>query len=221
MSPEYGATIGFFPVDQSSLEYLRGTGRSPELVERVERISRELGLFRTDDTPDPQFTSTLELDMSTVEPSLAGPKRPQDRIRLVDMASAFERDLPGLVPAGYSLPNREEAENEGEERSSESWAGEGGNEPVAVGGQVTSAREGTVASRRFRGRSVRVSHEGRDVDIHDGSIVIAAITSCTNTSNPSVMIGAGLVAQKAVARGLEVPAWVKTSMAPGSQVVTD
>ncbi len=212
MAPEYGATIGFFPVDDTTLEYLTGSGRSPELVQRVERVSRELGLFRTDDTPDPEFTSTLELDMSTVEPSLAGPKRPQDRIRLVDMRPQFKRDLPALVPAGFDLPSSEEAEAEGDSRKGESWAGEGGNEPVTVAGHVTSARNG---------RAVRINHKGQDVEITDGTVVIAAITSCTNTSNPSVMVGAGLVAQKAVERGLEVPAWVKTSMAPGSKVVTD
>jgi aconitate hydratase len=212
MAPEYGATIGFFPVDDTTLEYLTGSGRSPELVQRVERVSRELGLFRTDDTPDPEFTSTLELDMSTVEPSLAGPKRPQDRIRLVDMRPQFQRDLPALVPAGFDLPSPEEAEAEGEPRDSESWAGEGGNEPVTVAGHVTSARSG---------RTVTINHKGQDVEITDGTVVIAAITSCTNTSNPSVMVGAGLVAQKAVERGLEVPSWVKTSMAPGSKVVTD
>jgi aconitate hydratase len=212
MAPEYGATIGFFPVDKVSLEYLAGSGRSPELVERVERVSRGLGLFRTDDTPDPEYTSRLELDMSTVEPSLAGPKRPQDRIRLVDMRPTFQRDLPGLVPAGFDLPTREEAESEGEPREAESWAGEGGNEPVKVAGHVTAARDG---------RSVAIDHDGDEVELSDGTVVIAAITSCTNTSNPSVMIGAGLVAQKAVALGLEMPSWVKTSMAPGSKVVTD
>jgi len=177
----------------------------------VERVSKELGLFRTDDTPDPAFSSTLELDMSTVEPSLAGPKRPQDRIRMVDMRAAFQRDLPGLVPAGFSLPSREEAEGEGEERPGESWAGEGGNEPVRVAGKLEVAK----------GRAVTVQHDGVGVEIRDGTIVIAAITSCTNTSNPSVMVGAGLLAKKAVERGLEVPSWVKTSLAPGSKVVTD
>ncbi|MDZ7780095.1 MAG: aconitate hydratase [Gemmatimonadota bacterium] len=212
MAPEYGATIGFFPVDDATLEYLRGTGRDPEVVDRVERVSKELGLFRTDDIPDPEFTSTLELDMSTVEPSLAGPKRPQDRVRLVDMRPAFERELPDLVPAGFDFPSPEEAEAEGEPRGTESWAGEGGDEPVTVAGHVASAH---------CNRTVTLSHNGEEIEISDGTLVIAAITSCTNTSNPSVMIGAGLVAQKAVERGLEVPSWVKTSMAPGSKVVTD
>jgi aconitate hydratase A / 2-methylisocitrate dehydratase len=206
MSPEYGATIGFFPVDDHTLRYLRGTGRPEELVTRVERISKELGLFRTDDTPDPEFTSTLELDLSTVEPSLAGPRRPQDRIRLADMRGQFAKDLPALVPAGFGLPSREKAEGEGKPRTGESWAGEGGSERVDV----------ATASR-----CVVVDCEGVEAEIGDGTVVIAAITSCTNTSNPSVMVGAGLLAKKAVEKGLMVKPWVKTSMAPGSQVVTD
>jgi len=204
MSPEYGATIGFFPVDASTLEYLRGTGRDPGLVERVERISKELDLFRTDDTPDPQFTSKLELDLSTVEPSLAGPKRPQDRIRMADMVTQFRKDLPALVPAGFGLPP---AAN-GERRPSESWVGEGGSAAVQV--------ETVDDPRR-----VTIDCDGQACDLTDGSIVIAAITSCTNTSNPSVMVGAGLLAKKAVELGLDVKPWVKTSMAPGSKVVTD
>ncbi len=183
MSPEYGATIGFFPVDDQTLIYLEGTGRDPGLVERVERISKEQGLFRTDGTPDPEYTETVELDLGTVEPSLAGPKRPQDRISLTDLASSFTRDLPDLLPAGFSLED-----------------GDGGNN-----GQ----------------RSVTVDVDGEACEISDGTIVIAAITSCTNTSNPSVMVGAGLLARNAVERGLTAQPWVKTSMAPGSKVVTD
>ena len=213
MSPEYGATIGFFPVDAEALRYLEGTGRPPELVERVETISRALGLFRTDDTPDPEFTSTLELDLSTVEPSLAGPKRPQDRIAMARMREAFDEHLPTLVPAGFELP---EKGPEAEPRPSDSWAGEGGNVP-ATGTVVRSAHRTGGGRNRYH----TLEYEGVDVEIGDGSIVIAAITSCTNTSNPSVMIGAGLVAKKARALGLEVKPWVKTSMAPGSKVVTD
>jgi aconitate hydratase len=211
MSPEYGATIGFFPVDAHTLSYLRGTARDAGMVERVERVSKELGLFRTDETPDPEFTSSLELDLSSIEPSLAGPKRPQDRIRLADMRRQFELDLPALVPSGFELPSREEAEGEGMLRQGESWAGEGGNEPVTVAGSVQAAK----------GRCVTIEHNGASVEIGDGTVVIAAITSCTNTSNPSVMVGAGLLASKAIERGLRVPGWVKTSMAPGSKVVTD
>jgi len=176
MAPEYGATIGFFPVDDEALRYLRGTGRPAGLVERVERISKELHLFRTDATPDPEYTSTLELDLGTIVPSLAGPRRPQDRVDLERLASSFRSELPGLVPQGTDL---------------------GGN------------------------RSTTVTVDDASVTLTDGSLVIAAITSCTNTSNPSVMVGAGILARKAVARGLAVEPWIKTSMAPGSKVVTD
>ena len=192
MSPEYGATVGFFPVDNETLTYLRGTGRSPELVERVERIAREQGLFRTDDTPDPEYTSTLELDLSSIEPSVAGPRRPQDRLDLTDLRPSFARDLPGLVPAGFSA------------------SGNGGDQ-----------RGGGTAVAADQRRAVEIEMDGRTVEIGDGTIVVAAITSCTNTSNPSVMVGAGLMAKKARALGMEVMPWVKTSMAPGSQVVTD
>ena len=222
MSPEYGATIGFFPVDDQALEYLRGTGRSNELVERVEKISKAMGLFRSDDTPDPEFTSSLELDLSTVEPSLAGPKRPQDRIRMADMRDAFDRDLPKLVPAGFELP-----EELDESRTAEAWAGEGGDVPTIGDQGVATAHEGAgvIAATRprsgSRNRYAECEHEGEKMMIGDGSIVIAAITSCTNTSNPSVMIGAGLVAKKARELGLGPKPWVKTSMAPGSKVVTD
>ncbi len=239
MSPEYGATIGFFPVDAQTLRYLEGTGRSPQLVERVEAYCRAQRLFRTDETPDPQFTSSLELDLSTVEPSVAGPKRPQDRITLTDLSGAFRRDLPKLVPAGFSLPDVSDTEDaiERPPRSAEHWAGEGGNEPVAAkedggrsahettpatGGARAGASAATVDTPRKGERTVKVTLEdGHEVDLHDGSLVIAAITSCTNTSNPSVMVGAGLLAKKAVERGLQVKPWVKTSMAPGSKVVTD
>ena len=178
MAPEYGATVGFFPVDQETISYLRGSGRPEELIQRVEVISKEQGLFRTDETPDPSYTHTLHMDLSAVEPSLAGPKRPQDRIALNDLSDTFDRALPDLVPSGFShdSPNRRKTE-------------------------VTIGEE---------------SHE-----IGDGEIVIAAITSCTNTSNPSVMIGAGLLAKKAVELGFETKPWVKSSMAPGSKVVTD
>ena len=192
MSPEYGATIGFFPVDDGTLEYLRGTGRPASVVERVERYTKAQGLFRTDETPDPEYTARLEIDLSTVEPSVAGPKRPQDRIALTGLRSSFRRDLPGLRP-GIPLPQ-------------------------ANGG---SAAGGATASANGDRRRVEVELETGTAEITDGTLVIAAITSCTNTSNPSVMVGAGLLARNAVARGLAVPHWVKTSMAPGSKVVSD
>jgi aconitate hydratase len=144
--------------------------------------------------------------MSTVEPSLAGPRRPQDRVRLADMLRQFEKDLPALVPAGFSFPSRAKAEGEGQPRTGESWAGEGGSEAVKV--EPSS-------------RCVVVDCDGVEAEIRDGTVVIASITSCTNTSNPSVMVGAGLLAKRAVEKGMMVKPWVKTSMAPGSQVVTD
>ena len=220
MAPEYGATIGFFPVDVEALRYLRGTGRPEAQVTRVERVSKELGLFRTDETPDPEYTSKLALDLSTVEPSLAGPRRPQDRIRMADLKTSFARDLPGLLPKGFTIASRKNAEGEGAPRRAESWAGEGGNEPVTVSGEVTSAKSGGTATEA-PARTVHLEENGTPYEIGDGTIVIAAITSCTNTSNPSVMVGAGLLAKKAGERGLRVAPWVKTSLAPGSQVVTD
>ena len=177
MSPEYGATIGFFPIDDSTLTYLRGTGRSEEMAERVERISKELGLFRTDETPDPEFTSSIELDLSTVEPSLAGPKRPQDRIRMADMRTSFERDLPALVPAGFELDDASLLGSDARGRTGESWSGEGGAEP-----SVAVARGGSPS------RACTVEADAESYEIGDGTIVIASITSCTNTSNPSVMV---------------------------------
>jgi aconitate hydratase len=180
MSPEYGATMGFFPVDAETLRYLRMSGRTPEEVDRVERYSKEQGLFRTDETPEPEFTETLRLDLSTVEPSLAGPKRPQDRVPLAAMKESFRKML---------------------------------MKPVKDGGYGVQGES--------LPRSAPVSFNGTQASLHDGSVVIAAITSCTNTSNPSVMIGAGLLAKKAAARGLKVPLYVKTSLAPGSKVVTE
>jgi aconitate hydratase len=176
MAPEYGATMGFFPVDDETLRYLRNTGRPAEVVDLVERYTKAQGLFRTDDMPAPVYSDVLTLDLGTVEPSLAGPKRPQDRIPLRQMKPTFHWTL--RAPAekrGFAL--NEEAVN----------------------------------------RSVPVGTNGV---LSHGSVVVAAITSCTNTSNPSVMIGAGLLAKKAVERGLRVPSYVKTSLAPGSTVVT-
>jgi aconitate hydratase len=180
MAPEYGATCGFFPIDDETLAYLRRTGRSPAEVDLVERYAKEQGLFRTRTTPDPVFSDTLELDLEAVEPSLAGPKRPQDRVPLAAMKSSFEKALTA---------------------------------PVKERGFGLAASE--------TGKRVALELAGKPAELRHGSVVIAAITSCTNTSNPSVMLGAGLVARKAVRRGLRVPPHVKTSLAPGSKVVTE
>lgn len=180
MAPEYGATMGFFPIDAETIRFLRRTGRSDVEVQLVERYAKEQGLFRTDDGPTPTFTKTLSLDLGTVEPSLAGPKRPQDRVPLKSMKQAFHDSLSApLAQRGFALD------------------------------AAAQKRVGTVANN---GSSSQITH---------GSVVIAAITSCTNTSNPSVMLGAGLLAKKAVEKGLSVKPYVKTSLAPGSRVVTD
>ena len=179
MAPEYGATMGFFPVDEETLTYLRGTGRPESLVQRVERYCKTQGLFRSSETPDPVFSDSLELDLSTVEPSLAGPKRPQDRVRLSLMKPTWKKTL----------------------RSNRS---DGGFELSAEKLETAIPLEGIA--------SEKLTH---------GSVVIAAITSCTNTSNPSVMLAAGLLAKKAVEKGLKRKPWVKTSLGPGSRVVSD
>ncbi len=168
MAPEYGATMGFFPVDAETLAYLRFTSRSEDQVRLVEAYTKEQGLFRTDQTPDPVFSDRLELDLAKVVPTMAGPKRPQDSVPLTQAKTSFEKSLAGAAP-----------------------------------------------------KHVHVKNNGDNFDLADGSVVIAAITSCTNTSNPSLMLGAGLLAKKAVERGLSSKPWVKTSFAPGSKVVTD
>ena len=179
MAPEYGATMGFVPVDDETLNYLRGTGRPEALVQRIERYSKAQGLFRRNDTPDPIFTDTLELDLSTVEPALAGPKRPQDRVNLSHMQPKWQKTLQASTKErGFELS--------GDELESS----------VPVKGIESG-------------------------ELKHGSVVIAAITSCTNTSNPSVMLAAGLLAKKAVEKGLKRQPWVKTSLGPGSRVVTD
>ena len=172
MAPEYGATCGFFPIDAETINYLNFTARDPKRVKLVEAYAKAQGMWRDNDTPDPEFTATLELDISTVEPSLAGPKRPQDRVLLAEASNAFKGALPELAGTSSDLDKQ-----------------------VAVA--------------------------GKDYQIGHGNVIIAAITSCTNTSNPNVMLAAGLVARNALAKGLTVKPWVKTSLAPGSKVVTD
>ena len=174
MAPEYGATIGLFPIDSETLNYLKLTGREPSHINLVEAYAKAQGLFRTETTTDPIFSDTLELDLTSVEPSLAGPRRPQDRVALKEAKQAFREALPSMA-----------------------------------------------AKQTKNVSSVKVSDNGNQYNVGHGSVVIAAITSCTNTSNPSVMLAAGLLAKKAVERGLRVQPWVKTSLAPGSRVVSD
>src|SRR5438128_1316419 len=208
MSPEYGATCGIFPIDKESLNYLRLTGRSEEQIALVEAYSREQGLFHDEKTPEAEYSELLALDLATVEPSLAGPKRPQDRVPLSKARESFERALPSLMkPKAGAKASRPAATPANLANSNLGrWEQEGGN-PAAIG----------VGDLRHE------EHVPQDVPsaLSHGKVVIAAITSCTNTSNPSVMIAAGLLAKKAVDRGLQVPGWVKTSLAPGSMVVRD
>ena len=188
MAPEYGATCGFFPVDKDTIAYLTATGRDPARVALVEAYAKAQGLFRTDDTPDPVFTDTLGLDLDTVVPSLAGPKRPQDRVALSSADTSFDAALAKI----RDIDVADKASDMDEEG--------GGSVPELY-------KTASVA--------------GKDYKLADGNVVIAAITSCTNTSNPSVLIAAGLLARNARAKGLTSKPWVKTSLAPGSQVVTD
>jgi aconitate hydratase len=194
MSPEYGATCGIFPVDDVTLEYMRLTGRSPERVALTEAYMKEQGLFHTADSPDAVYSDTLELDLSTVEPSLAGPRRPQDRVPLSRVPESFLGQLADLVPPARAKPS-----------------------PLAMADEAAS---GVAVAPEVSATGVRTELGGESFELRNGSVVIAAITSCTNTSNPSVMVAAGLLARNAVARGLETKPWVKTSLAPGSKVVT-
>ena len=210
MAPEYGATVGYFPIDDETLRFLARSGRGA-VVDLVERYAKEQGLFRSDDSLAPVFSETLALDLSTVEPSLAGPKRPQDRIALRDMKGKFAQDL--VKEFGQAAPAAAAVDP-----AIEAWQAEGG--VGAVHPQVAAADRLPQRGDLYGVSKVALPAEGDDAFLEQGSVVIAAITSCTNTSNPSVMVGAGLLAQKAVARGLTVKPWVKTSLAPGSRVVT-
>ena len=199
MAPEYGATCGIFPVDQKTLDYLDFTGRSKDHVKLVESYMKEQGLFHDAKSPEAEYTDTLELDLSTVEPSLAGPRRPQDRIALSKVKPSFLEALDLMLQATGPSPAPAEVGR---------WQGEGGE--VVASLTKTHTRPG-----------IRCVTGGNEITLCDGAVVIAAITSCTNTSNPSVMVAAGLVAKKAVAHGLKSQPWVKTSLAPGSKVVTE
>ncbi len=206
MAPEYGATCGIFPVDEVSLGYLRFTGRPAERVALVEAYTKEQGLFHTPESPEAEYTDTLELDLDTVEPSLAGPRRPQDRVRLTDVPADFRSQLDELIQPERAPANSPLRVT----RQVSRWEGEGGD------GEAIAVAEPEVVDGR-----VRMVYQGQELELGHGAVVIAAITSCTNTSNPSVMVAAGLLARKAVALGLQVKPWVKTSLAPGSKVVTD
>jgi aconitate hydratase len=210
MAPEYGATMGFFPVDAETLKYLRLSGRSEQHVALVEAYTKAQGLFRTDETPDPIFTDSIELDLGTVEPSLAGPRRPQDRVPLSKAAAMYKEalaiDLEKLAPVAAGIAHKPAAVSAAPDvkQALIREDGEGGGQPQHP------EHAGEVCD--YKGQTFTLKH---------GAVVIAAITSCTNTSNPSVMLAAGLLAKNAVNKGLSVKPWVKTSLAPGSKVVTD
>ena len=203
MAPEYGATVGIFPVDQETLRYLQFTGRSKEQVNLVEAYMKEQGLFHSPDAPEPVYSDTLVLDLATVEASLAGPRRPQDRVPLRSVKQNFLTQLPTLVKPTSPIGPPSDVRNH--------WEAEGG-QPFGGGTAVAAPPHPT---------HVDLNVDGVDCKLQHGSVVIAAITSCTNTSNPSVMVAAGLVAKRAVEHGLRSRPWVKTSLAPGSKVVTD
>lgn len=192
MAPEYGATVGYFPVDEETLRYLESTGRPRSLIRLVNSYSRQQGLFRDNSTPEPEYSDVLDFDLGTVEPSIAGPKNPEERIPLGKARETFTQHVARYL----------------------------GNNPPQ-GGPGTESRNVSGALSNLPIRSVRVSKDGDTFSVGDGTVVIAAITSCTNTSNPNVMVGAGLLARNAVQRGLHTPSYVKTSLAPGSQLVTD
>jgi aconitate hydratase len=203
MAPEYGATCGIFPVDTETLRYLRMTGRSDEQIALIDAYCKEQGTFHTRTSPHATYSEVVELDLATVEPSVAGPRRPQDRVPLSQAAESFKHALPSLLGPTAAKSSARQVSR---------WEGEGGN-PTATGAE---GNKPDVAEAVSATHKIDVSQY-----LDHGSVVIAAITSCTNTSNPSVMIAAGLLAKNAVQRGLSTPPWVKTSVAPGSRVVTD
>ncbi len=207
MAPEYGATMGFFPIDAETIKYLRFTGRDESQVQLVEAYAKAQGLFRSDDTPDPIFTDTVELDLTTIEPSLAGPKRPQDRVPLKLAKQLFREALATDLGKTGTMAGVAAAKQAMSVSASPQLS------PTAVA-TSTEEQAGTHSA-------ISVTMNGETFGLRHGAVVIAAITSCTNTSNPSVMLAAGLLARNAVARGLSTKPWVKTSLAPGSKVVTD
>jgi aconitate hydratase len=204
MAPEYGATVGFFPVDEETLRYLQFTGRA-HLADLVRAYTEAQGLFRDAKTPDPLFSDVLELDLATVVPSLAGPKRPQDRIPLTETKANFRKSLQQFLEQKIKGVKAETIDR---------WLAEGGSQTETA--RVDHKDLGVLAQK-----AAFKHNNGQTYHLEHGSVVIAAITSCTNTSNPSVMVGAGILAKNAVEKGLTVPAWVKTSLAPGSKVVTE
>jgi aconitate hydratase len=218
MSPEFGSTCAIFPVDSETLRYLEFTGRPTELIELVDAYARRQGLFHTEDSEEPTFSETLELELGEVEPSIAGPKRPQDRIALAEAKAAFTEALREFSPEAV-----EEIGNHHDEAVAESFPASDppGDDHNDERGKPRRTAGAAATEERKPNPVTATLEDGTEVELDHGRVVIAAITSCTNTSNPSVMLAAGLLARNAVERGLDVKPWVKTSLAPGSTVVTD
>lgn len=210
MSPEFGCTITYFPIDDRTLEYMRTTNRTPEHIKIVEEYSKENLLWRTGHE-EINFSSIVEFDLSTLEPTVSGPKRPQDKILAKDLGNQFANMLQREYQRNYSLPNQ---------RKESAWLADGGSGTEFTFGKVPKKTESTMEVVQDTMQAVRIKYKNQEFILSDGSIVIAAITSCTNTSNPAVMIGAGLLARNAIEKGLRTKSWVKTSLAPGSKVVT-
>jgi len=221
MSPEFGSTCAIFPIDAETLRYLTFSGRPPELIERVEGYARAQGLWHDEDSEEPTYSETLELDLGDVVPSLAGPKRPQDRVSLTESKGSFRMALEDLIPEAHTGADEGSAESfpASDPPATNGNGGDGhrGGEPEEAGAGTGGAQ---VAERESTLTPITLA-DGTDTELDHGHVVIAAITSCTNTSNPSVMIGAGLLARNAVERGLQAKPWVKTSLAPGSKVVME
>src|SRR5580704_5431024 len=214
MSPEFGSTCAIFPIDAETLRYLEFSGRPRELTELVEAYAREQGLWHDEESEEPTFTDRIELDLGSVVPSIAGPKRPQDRVSLTESKPAFRSALEGYLP-------EEDSEDEALEESFPASDPVATHMPNGVGHEPGSVSGGSRVAERRATRAPVTLDDGTDTTLDHGHVVIAAITSCTNTSNPSVMLGAGILARNAVQKGLKVKPWVKTSLAPGSKVVTE
>src|SRR5690606_5263920 len=210
MSPEFGCTVTYFPIDDQTLQYMRETNRTEEEIDIVETYCKENLLWRTG-KEDIAYSSVVEFDLSTLEPTVSGPKRPQDKILVKELDKQFKVLLEKEFDRTYSpIKDRQES----------AWLEEGGSRTEFTFGKVPVNAPSQLEVENEAIQSVRIKHNNKEFILSDGSIVIAAITSCTNTSNPAVMVGAGLLARNAVRRGLRTKSWVKTSMAPGSKVVT-
>ncbi len=214
MSPEFGSTCAIFPIDEETLRYLRFSGRPDELVALVEAYAKEQGLWHDENSEEPTFSDLIELDLGEVVPSIAGPKRPQDRVSLTESKAAFRMALDGILPDDDSEDDSIAGSFPASDPVSTHVANGAGNEPRGGTG-------GTQVAERKHTRTPVTLADGTETELDHGHVVIAAITSCTNTSNPSVMVGAGILARNAAQKGLKVKPWVKTSLAPGSKVVSE